>query len=273
MMTNYGAVVALAGLLAGLGIGWAAEPAVRCSEEWYRAIDERVSTGDGAGHGPDVGSDEWKSTVEFKLGVRGAAGVPARDGDAWCVYVDGLVRAGQGGGGPSFSCAKVEAGGIEEMICKDAGLSALDRKLAGAYALAAERATNEHPPVLKAEQRGWVKGRDECWKSDDRRRCVEDAYTRRIAELQARYRLVTATGPVTFACDDNAASEVVVDFFPTEPPTLIAERGDTVSLMYLEPAASGSKYQGRNESFWGHGDEATIVWGYGAPVMRCKKQP
>ncbi|WP_371263928.1 MliC family protein [Nitrosomonas sp. Nm58] len=41
-------------------------------------------------------------------------------------------------------------------------------------------------------------------------------------------------------------------FFQTDPPTLIAERGDQVSLMYLQPSASGSKYQGRNESLWEH---------------------
>jgi hypothetical protein len=66
---------------------------------------------------------------------------------------------------------------------------------------------------------------------------------------------------------------VVVTFFKTDPPTLEAERGDQVSLMYLEPSGSGSKYQGRNESFWDHQGEATIVWGYGSSAMRCAKRP
>jgi uncharacterized protein len=126
--------------------------------------------------------------------------------------------------------------------------------------------------VLKAEQRGWVKGRDECWKSGDERRCVEDAYERRIAELQAGYRLVPSTGPVWFSCDGDPANEVVVTFFQTDPPTLIAERGDSVSLMYLQPSGSGSKYQGRNETFWEHGGEALVTWGYGAAEMHCTKR-
>jgi uncharacterized protein len=71
--------------------------------------------------------------------------------------------------GPSFDCAKVETGSIEEMICKDDQLSALDRKMTVVYGAATKKATNEHPPVLKAGQRGWIKGRNECWKSDERR--------------------------------------------------------------------------------------------------------
>ena len=58
-------------------------------------------------------------------------------------------------------------------------------------------------------------------------------------------------------------------YFQTDPPTLIAERGDQVSLMYLQRSASGAKYQGRNESLWEHQGEATITWGYGAKEMRC----
>jgi len=173
---------------------------------------------------------------------------------------------------PSFACDKVEPGSIEAMICADEELSALDRKLAEVYAMAASRATNEHPPVLKAEQRGWIKGRNDCWTSDDERECVREEYERRIAELQANYRLVPGTGPVTFVCDGNPRNEVVATFFQTEPPTLIAERGDSVSLMYLQPSASGSRYAGRNESIWEHQGEALITWGYGAREMRCIRQ-
>jgi uncharacterized protein len=170
---------------------------------------------------------------------------------------------------PSFPCGKAAPGSIEALICSDAALSALDRRLADVFAAAAKKAANERPPVLRAEQRGWVKGRDECWKSTDRRACVEESYLRRIAELQARYRLVTAIGPVTFACDGDRRNEIVVTFFRTDPPTLIAERGDSVSLMYQVRSASGTKYQGRNESLWEHQGVAQVAWGKGAPEMRC----
>lgn len=171
--------------------------------------------------------------------------------------------------GPSFDCAKVEAGSIAAMVCQDAGLSALDRKLAQVYQAATAKAKTQHPPVLKAEQRGWLKGRDDCWKSDDRRACVAEAYRLRIAELQARYRLVPITGQGRYVCDGQPAKEVIVTFFATEPPTAIAEFGDETSFMVAQPAASGAKYQGRNETLWEHQGEARITWGHGAPEMVC----
>jgi uncharacterized protein len=173
---------------------------------------------------------------------------------------------------PSFDCDKTE-GSIEELICQDEKLAELDRKLAEVYTAAARKATNEHPPFLKTEQRGWIKGRNECWKSDDPRACTETEYRHRIAELQARYRLVPEKGPFWFVCDGDPRNEVVVTFFETDPPTLIAERGDGVSFMIQQPSGSGAKYQGRNETFWEHQGEATIVWGYDAPEMRCVRKP
>ena len=175
--------------------------------------------------------------------------------------------------GPSFDCSKVEKDSIEELICEDDELSSLDQKMAEVYADAAKKAANEHPPVLKAGQRGWFKGRDDCWKSADKRKCVEESYRRRIAELQSRYRLVSAKGPFWYICDGDPRNEVVVTFFKTDPPTLEAERGDQVSLMYLAPSGSGSKYEGRNESFWEHQGKATIVWGYDSSEMHCSKRP
>lgn len=171
--------------------------------------------------------------------------------------------------GPSFDCDGVEAGSIEELVCNDAGLSALDRTLTEVYAAASAKAVNEHPPVLQAEQRGWIKGRDDCWKSEEVRGCVAEAYRLRIAELEARYRLVPMIGPVTYQCGGQPANEVVVTYFETDPPTAIVERGDSSSLMYRQPAASGARYQGRNESFWEHHGEATLSWGYDGPELHC----
>lgn len=265
------------------GAACAAEaPSPLCSDGWNRMIEAKVTSGDGRGHGPDIGSDEWKGTIEFRLGVRGKPGIPPRDSEAWCRTIDELVRARDAKAapkatatattatkGPAFDCRPAKPGSIEAMICGDAELSALDRTLAGVYAAATTKAKNEHPPVLRAEQRGWVKGRNDCWKSAEQRGCVRDEYVRRIAELQARYRLVPSRGPFAFACDGSQANEVIVTYFATEPPTMIAERGDSVSLMFQQVAASGAKYQGRNESFWEHQGVATITWGYGAPEMRC----
>lgn len=255
-----------------------------CSESWYRSIEEKVPTGDGRGHGPDLGSEEWKSVVEFKLGIRNQPTVPPRDSEAWCRFIQQLVNAGSTSStdvryteeatvvqGPSFPCDNVEGGSVEAMVCEDRELSALDRKLASVYRAASRMATDEHPPQLRGRQRGWIKGRNECWKAADTRECVHDTYRRRIAELEARYRLVPGSGPFRFVCDGNPSNEVVVSFFETAPPTLIAERGDSVSMMFRQQSSSGATYQGRNETLWEGEGEVSITWGYGAPKMRCRK--
>ena len=173
--------------------------------------------------------------------------------------------------GPAFDCSKA-AGEVQQLVCKDEGLAALDRKLDEVYKAARAKATNEVPPVLVAEQRGWVKGRDDCWKArggtptfftaswhvDGVRECVEGTYRVRISELQAKYRLVPPKGPVAFLCDDR--SEVVATFFDTDPPTARLERGDQSVTAWLVPAASGSKYEGPNVEFWTKGKEATATW-------------
>jgi uncharacterized protein len=172
---------------------------------------------------------------------------------------------------PSFDCTQATEGSIEAMICTDSELIALDNSLASVYTTASEKVKDMQPNLLAVEQRGWIKGRNDCWKSDDKKQCITEEYQRRIYELQATYALVASKGPFRFVCGESPANELVVTFYETALPTLIAERGDSVSLMYLQPSGSGTKYQGRNESFWEHQGEATVTWGYGTPEFVCKK--
>lgn len=60
----------------------------RCSSEWLEFVEETLTTGDGQGHGPDIGSLEWRSVVEFKLGVRGDSSVPPAGSNQWCNYIN-----------------------------------------------------------------------------------------------------------------------------------------------------------------------------------------
>ena len=82
---------------------------------------------------------------------------------------------------------------------------------------------------------------------------------------------VRTIGSVRYLCDGDPDNPVIITFYDTDPPTLIAERGDKVSLMYLQPSGSGARYQGGNESFWEHQGEALITWGRDAAEMRCRK--
>ena len=170
----------------------------------------------------------------------------------------------------TVDCREATTSSIEELVCRDEGLAKLDSKLAGVLAEAQRKAVDERQPGLRTAQRRWLRERNDCWKSTARRECVEDSYRRRIAELQARYRLLPGNGPIRYRCDGRPASTVSVTFFKTEPPTLIARRGDRTALMFVQPSASGITYQSRDESLWEHQGEATIVWGRGTQPLRCK---
>ncbi len=69
--------------------------AASCSNRLYASFEKRLATGDGMGHGPDVGSDEWKSVIEFKLGLRDDPAVPERNTNTWCGFVDKRIGDGQ----------------------------------------------------------------------------------------------------------------------------------------------------------------------------------
>ncbi|WP_068545958.1 hypothetical protein [Thalassotalea crassostreae] len=64
-----------------------------CSPAWNSYVEDILTSGDDQGHGPDIGSDEWKSVIEFKLDVRGNKEVPSRNSKAWCSYIDNQIKS------------------------------------------------------------------------------------------------------------------------------------------------------------------------------------
>jgi len=187
---------------------------------------------------------------------------------AWSAVAAGSTSADTR---PAFNCARVAAKSVPALVCRDAGLAALDRTLAKVYAEAVRRESEQHPSTLRTKQRTWIRERDACARRKDAHACVETAYRHRIVELQARYALVDAIGPVRYACD-NDGGEVVATFYRTDPPSLIAEHGDASALMLVAPSGSGAKYEGPEEMLWEHQGEATIRWGAGAPEVHCVRQ-
>lgn len=176
---------------------------------------------------------------------------------------------------PSFDCAKAE-GTVQALICRDDELAMLDLALAEVYAAARARARDGMAAELEAVQRGWIKGRDECWKAEKVptwltaswqvtgvRTCVAAQYRLRISELQAVWRLVPArsvTGHDCTAKGGGPAGELVATHFGTDPPTARLERGDRVATVWNVPAASGAKYEGQNVLYWTRGTEASVEW-------------
>jgi uncharacterized protein len=86
---------------------------------------------------------------------------------------------------PSFDCAKATHE-VEQMICKDAALAELDHTLNSLYHTVLKHTPASEQGALKTEQRGWVKGRNDCWKASDVRGCIASEYQTRIAELKDR---------------------------------------------------------------------------------------
>jgi uncharacterized protein len=187
------------------------------------------------------------------------------------------------GAGPAFDCAKA-TGEVEKLICTDEGLATLDRKLDATYKAALAKARDDVPNFLRTEQRGWIKGRDECWKAKgadnpvslteswvatDVRACVEGQYRMRIAELQVQLRLVPPKGPVFFSCNNDPPNGFVATFFETDPPAASVERGDRTVIAYQVRVASGARYEGQNLVLWTKGNEATITWL--GEELKCKR--
>lgn len=154
--------------------------------------------------------------------------------------------------GPAFDCTRAESS-AEKLVCADPALAALDRRLADRFAAAlataesldagAEAAAN----TLRATQRGWIKGRDDCWKATDLRDCIESAYLQREAELVARFMLEDASDVRELFCGDGARALTVFEF-PTELPGIRVEEGDSIHVgAQMSGETPGAYYVGQ----WG----------------------
>jgi len=58
-----------------------------CAQWQIDLIESKLITHDSQGHGPDVGSTEWFSVVERRMGIEGVHTVPSKKTRQWCEYV------------------------------------------------------------------------------------------------------------------------------------------------------------------------------------------
>ena len=175
---------------------------------------------------------------------------------------------------PSFDCAKA-AGAAETLICKDAALAALDNELAALYPKALANLSPEQLKTEKAMQRGWIKGRNDCWKGQDLRQCVEDNYLLRISELQISGGQLMVPTPVNYQCGKNVTLSTYFYNDAKLPAAVInLSEGDKQQqvLAYEAPSASGARYEGQNLTFFTKGDDATLER-YGQPTLTCMENP
>src|SRR5438128_953498 len=77
------------------------------------------------------------------------------------------------GGARSIDCARATSA-VHEIVCRDAALTSLDRKLVDVYASASKAATSDQKNRLAADQQRWLTERDACVKATDKDACTKE---------------------------------------------------------------------------------------------------
>ncbi|MFD1341337.1 MliC family protein [Litorisediminicola beolgyonensis] len=168
---------------------------------------------------------------------------------------------------PSFDCTKAD-GAAEEAVCASDALAALDLETARLYELATASVEGEPLDMLQSFQRGWIKGRNECWKAEvaliD---CVAASYATRIHELRASYPATQvesadaiSTGPWQVTC--GGLDTPVQAVFATTLVSLLW--GENAVVLTRAETASGAIYDGvfydgQPVTFWTKGQEALFM--------------
>ncbi|MFM5231124.1 MliC family protein [Aeromonas media] len=161
---------------------------------------------------------------------------------------------------PSFDCTKAHSA-AEQLVCQDAGLAALDNELAALYPKALSQLSAEQQKTEKAMQRGWIKGRNGCWKESDSRQCVEESYQLRITELQIKGGQLRVPSPVDYQCDGGILLSTYFYNEAKRPAAVInlSEGAQQSQLLAFEaPSASGARYEGQNLTLLTKGNEARL---------------
>ncbi|WOQ14126.1 MliC family protein [Aeromonas media] len=172
---------------------------------------------------------------------------------------------------PSFDCAKAH-GAAEQLVCQDAGLAALDNELAALYPKALSQLSAEQQKTEKAMQRGWIKGRNECWKESDTRQCVEESYQLRITELQIKGGQLRVPNPVDYQCDGGIRLSTYFYNEAKRPAAVInlSEGAQQSQVLAFEaPSASGARYEGQNLTLLTKGNEARLER-YDQAARQCR---
>ena len=184
--------------------------------------------------------------------------------------------------GPGFDCSKA-SGSAEEEICGDPRLARLDRELARLYGLAVNgpNMSQDRRNELKAMQRGWIKGRNDCWKSDGGLKpCIAASYAVRIDDIRTGYfdsrqddAAGISTGPFAYVCDGLDAVISLVSV-ATDPGILSLRWRDNWITPVAVPSGSGTIYEaqtvGGHYEFWSKGEEASFTFPDGT-VLDCKQ--
>ena len=185
---------------------------------------------------------------------------------------------------PSFDCAASDSSATD-LICEIPALAELDRELDRLYrlAVAGPNMTDDRLSLLRATQRGWIGGRDDCWKASvGLERCVRDSYILRIDELRTGYADARtdddagiSLGPFAYRCEGLDALVSAVFVGGAEPATLLKWRNTALVLDQIQ-SGSGARYTRSYDDgafeFWTQGDSALLTLPE-TGELSCEEEP
>jgi uncharacterized protein YecT (DUF1311 family) len=168
---------------------------------------------------------------------------------------------------PSLDCDE-PSGAVEERICHDERLSALDREVTRLYQLARadDSLEEEQREELAADQRRWIEARGQCAQASDLDGCARASHVIRIHELRSGYPAARSQdseglskGPFPVRCEGLDARVDLV-FVSGDPGLAFLLWRDEFRILEQTRSASGARYAARNEAgetvFWIKGNDA-----------------
>lgn len=170
---------------------------------------------------------------------------------------------------PAFNCAEAD-GTVETLVCNDAGLAELDLYLDELYQAGLVNFPEDELPTFRAMQRGWISGRNDCWKAGDMRACVVVEYLRRISDLEVKTGYLTVPAAINYACEGGTRIEAYF-YRDAVMPLAVLNIDDEQVFAWQERAASGAHYVGGNTEFRIKGREVTLTTHYpNLSVRNCQ---
>ncbi|CAM4073789.1 Membrane-bound lysozyme-inhibitor of c-type lysozyme [Mycobacterium basiliense] len=158
--------------------------------------------------------------------------------------------------GTSPECGK-PAGEIQQLVCQDPQLSALDQRLQVAYRQALDR-PGADKAALQAAQNGWATTRDQCVQNTDTRTCLTQAFQTRLVQLALADPATPAPPVVTYRCPPENGPLTAQFYNELDPQTAVLTWKGDPYILFVQPSGSGARYGRQGIEYWEHQGEVRL---------------